>query len=187
MTHERIEEILKSQKIKTFANLLLSYNKIHNISGAKNIDDINENIIDSIYALKYFDFVPKSAIDIGSGAGFPAIVLAIALENCEFTLHEPIAKKSAFLHLVKNELNLKNVKIETKRVEDSNIHLVELITSRAVGDTKFLIDISKGFYDENTLFLLYKGSFAKEETKEFSDVKIYERNLRKYVFLKGIK
>lgn len=187
MFDKKIETILDSPKIEIFTNLLLEFNKTHNISGSKNKKDVEENIYDSIYPIKYLDFYPKNALDIGSGAGFPAIILALFLNECEFTLYEPIAKKSAFLHLVKSELNLLNVKVETCRIETSKKQIVELITSRAVGDTNLLIKLSNGFYDENTTFLLYKGGKAKQEVFGLKNVKIYERHLRKYVFIKGLK
>lgn len=174
-------------KIETFCNLLLYFNKTHNISGNKSKKDVMENIYDSIYPIRFLKTPIKNAIDIGSGAGFPAIVLALALRDTDFKLFEPIAKKSAFLHFVKSELGLKNIIIETKRVEAATKGVVELITSRAVTNTKALVALSNGFYDENTTFLLYKGTKAKEETKEFNNVKIYKREAREYAFLKGIK
>ena len=73
-------------KISLYIKTLLTYNKTHNICGARVEKEALENIYDSIFALNFLDFEPKNAIDIGSGAGFPAIALAIALQNCNFSL-----------------------------------------------------------------------------------------------------
>ena len=183
----KFEDILENKKVDIFAKLLLEYNKIHNISGVKNLKDAKENVYDSVYPLKYLTSYPKTAIDIGSGAGFPAIALALFLEKCEFTLFEPIAKKSAFLHLIKNELTLSHVNIQTNRIEKSNKQVVDLITSRAVGDTNMLIELSNGFYDKDTTFLLYKGEKVEREIFGLENVKIFEREKRKYLFIKGIE
>ena len=61
------------QQIDTFATLLLNYNKTHNISGAKSKEVVLKNVEDSIYPLEFLELDGvKNAIDIGSGAGFPA-------------------------------------------------------------------------------------------------------------------
>ncbi|NOX16492.1 MAG: 16S rRNA (guanine(527)-N(7))-methyltransferase RsmG, partial [Epsilonproteobacteria bacterium] len=90
-----------SKNCETFTKLILNYNKIHNITGAKNKKQIEENIDDSIYPIRFFKKDIKKAIDVGSGAGFPGLILAMYLPDVHFTLFEPIKKKSSFLHLAK--------------------------------------------------------------------------------------
>ncbi|MDR0762190.1 MAG: 16S rRNA (guanine(527)-N(7))-methyltransferase RsmG [Campylobacteraceae bacterium] len=174
------------QSAQSFAKTLLLYNKTHNITGAKNMADIQENIYDSIYPLQFLESNPKNAIDIGSGGGFPAVILALAVPSCHFTLYEPIAKKSAFLHLIKSELNISNMDVKTKRIEEDEPKSVDLITSRAVCDTGLLIKLSKGFYDKNTIMLLYKGQRAGEEILNLKNVQIFARQKRKYILIKGL-
>ncbi|MDR2342078.1 MAG: 16S rRNA (guanine(527)-N(7))-methyltransferase RsmG [Campylobacteraceae bacterium] len=174
------------QSAQNFTKTLLLYNKTHNITGAKDIKSIEENIYDSIYPLQFLESNPENAIDIGSGGGFPAVILALAIPSCCFTLYEPIAKKSAFLHLIKSELNISNINIKTKRIEEDNSKVVDLITSRAVCDTALLIKLSKGFYDKNTIMLFYKGQRADEEILNLTNVKIFSRQKRKYIFIKGL-
>jgi 16S rRNA (guanine527-N7)-methyltransferase len=174
------------RSMEKFTQILLLYNKTHNITGAKNRADIQENIYDSIYPLQFLENKPKSAVDIGSGGGFPAVILALAMPSCHFTLYEPIAKKSAFLHLIKSELNISNMDIQTKRIEKDTPKIVDLITSRAVCDTALLIKLSKGFYDKNTIMLFYKGQRAEEEILSLKNARIFTREKRKYVLIKGI-
>ncbi|MDR2790563.1 MAG: 16S rRNA (guanine(527)-N(7))-methyltransferase RsmG [Campylobacteraceae bacterium] len=174
------------QSMQIFTKFLLLYNKTHNITGIKNAAIADENIYDSIYPLQFLKSSPKTAIDIGSGGGFPAVVLAAAMPSCHFTLYEPAAKKSAFLHLIKNELDISNMNIKTKRIEEDAAKTVELITSRAVCDTALLIKLSKGFYDKNTIMLFYKGQRAEEEILNLKNVQIFTRQKRKYIFIKGL-
>ncbi|MDR2100790.1 MAG: 16S rRNA (guanine(527)-N(7))-methyltransferase RsmG [Campylobacteraceae bacterium] len=174
------------QGAEQFTKILLFYNKTHNITGAKDSQSIRENIYDSIYPLQFLKNNPKSAIDIGSGGGFPAVILALAMPSCHFALYEPLAKKSAFLHLLKSELNLSNIDVKTKRVEEDTPKPVELITSRAVCETALLIKLSKGFYDKNTIMLLYKGQRANEEILNLNNAQIFTRQKRKYIFIKGL-
>jgi len=68
------------QKFEKFIELLLKYNKVHRLSGAKNSVEVEKNIADSIYPIEFIDFSRiREVIDIGTGAGFPGLILAIAL------------------------------------------------------------------------------------------------------------
>lgn len=71
---------------EVFTKLILSYNKVHNITGAKDIEAIKANIEDSIYPIRYLPHGIKNTIDVGSGAGFPGLILAMALPDIHFTL-----------------------------------------------------------------------------------------------------
>ena len=173
------------QQIDTFATLLLNYNKTHNISGAKSKEVVLKNVEDSIYPLEFLELDGvKNAIDIGSGAGFPAIPLAIALPDIHFTLFEPIAKKSSFLHLVKVNLGLENITIATSRVEKAAPFEAELICSRAVTNTKMLLSLCKNYITPQTTLLFYKGVFVVEEIKGLENCKIYQREKRYYLVMK---
>ena len=169
---------------EAYAELLLRYNQTHNISGAKTLAKVYENIVDSVYPIKYLESIPSTCIDIGSGAGFPGIPLALALPKTSFTLFEPIAKKSSFLHLTKSTLGLTNVAIATKRVEQGPFFKCDLICSRAVTDTSMLMKLCHEFIAPHSTLLFYKGSKAQEEAKGLTHYKIYERDARQYLFLK---
>jgi 16S rRNA (guanine527-N7)-methyltransferase len=175
------------QNVDIFTSLLLQYNQTHNISGAKSKEAVLKNVDDSIYPLQYLhvnDFI--RAIDIGTGAGFPGLLLALALPHVHFTLFEPIAKKSAFLHLAKTTLQLKNVDVSTNRVEKVAPFPVDLISSRAVTNTKMLISLCHEFIHDDTLLLFYKGELVKEETEGLSNCAIYPNGKRNYLIMKGL-
>ena len=77
-------------KLENFASLLNEWNQIHNLTGAKTIDAIYVNIVDSLYPLTFIE-KPKTLLDVGTGAGFPGLVLAIALPDTEVVLAEPLS------------------------------------------------------------------------------------------------
>ncbi|WP_371819452.1 16S rRNA (guanine(527)-N(7))-methyltransferase RsmG [Campylobacter lari] len=170
------------QKITLYKELLKKFNSVHNLTHLENIDD---NIIDSIKILDYCDLTDKKKIvDVGSGAGFPAIFLACILENSIFFLFEPSVKKASFLRVIKTELNLRNVNIIKEKLQNHPPFKADLITSRALMDIKPLIEISNGFYDEKTSFLLYKGSEVYDELEGMKDYKIVNCGFRNYCLLK---
>jgi len=172
------------KNVNIFTEHLMRWNKIHNLTGARTIKDIENNIYDAVYPIKFLPKV-KSVIDIGTGAGFPGMLLAIALPNTHFTLVEPLQKRSSFLQFIVATLKLKNVKVETKRVEDLEATKVDLITSRAVTDTKLLMELSKEFIRKDTLILFYKGSSVEEEIDESLDYRIIQRDNRRYLLIKS--
>ncbi len=173
-------------KIQLYSSLLLQYTKTHNITALKTKEDIIANIEDSIFPLRYLDFEYKSIADIGSGAGFPGLFLALKNPHVKVTLYEPLSKKSAFLNLAKVKLGLKNLHVKSIRVENEKDALYDLIVSRAVTKTKILLDLSKNISDKNTSFLLYKGSSVDEELDTNLNYQIHKKANRHYVLIKGI-
>ena len=173
--------------VDVFITLLLKYNQTHNITGAKNKEAAMKNVEDSIYPLTFLEtHALKNAIDVGTGAGFPGLLLALALPHVAFTLFEPIAKKSAFLHLAKLHLGLNNVTICTQRVEKVTPWSVDLICSRAVTNTKMLISLCQGFIAPHSVLLFCKGAYVEEEIKGLENCKIFQRDKRYYLVMKDI-
>ena len=170
-----------------FTKLLQQWGKIHNLSGRLTSEDINENILDSIYPLKFIESY-ESFADIGTGAGYPGLLLAIAKKNMKAYLIEPRIKRVAFLNFVKASLNLKNLTIICDRVEKVENLKVDLITSRAVTNTSLLLDITKNIVNEDASYVFYKGSMISEEleaAKVNKNYKIINRNDRNYLYVKG--
>ncbi len=177
---------MKEQDYEVFIDLILKYNKVHNITGAKEKKAVIANIEDSLYPIRFLPLESiKTAIDVGTGAGFPGLILAMELPNIEFTLFEPIAKKSSFLHLIKTTLKLKNVTISTKRVEKAEPFEVDLISSRAVSDTDVLIELCRDYITPKTLLLFYKGERVMQEVSNLKDYEIHKNGSRNYLLIKG--
>lgn len=185
------EEIILSDetiiKLENFSSLLNEWNQVHNLTGAKTVDAIYENIIDSLYPLVFIK-KPQTLLDVGTGAGFPGLVLAIALPDTKVVLAEPLKKRVSFLKYAAIDLELPNVQVEAKRVENVVHNAFELISSRAVTNTKLLLDLTENIADEKTAYLFYKGSRVFDEIDEVQhqlDYDIVQKNQRNYLYIKG--
>jgi len=172
------------EKIEVYKTLLMQWNKIHNLTGAKNIAQIDEFIVDAIAPITFLPSI-KKAMDIGTGAGFPGMILAFALPQTHFTLVEPLAKRASFLQFVKADLGLTNVDVKAVRVEQLPPASYDFITSRAVTDTKMLLKLSEPFRCEGTLLLFYKGEKVYDEVDELFDYQIIEKQNRHYLLIKS--
>lgn len=168
--------------IQKYKEHLFKWNTIHNLTGAKDEKTLDEFIYDAIFPLSFIPKV-KTLMDIGTGAGFPGMILAFGLPNTEVTLVEPRAKRASFLQFIKADLNLQNVTVVKKRVEDMEAKIFDIITSRAVTDTKMLLKLSEKFRDKNSKLLFYKGEKVFDEIKEIKNHKIIEKKDRHYLLI----
>jgi len=174
-------------KLENFASLLHEWNQVHNLTGAKTIDAIYVNIVDSLYPLTFIK-KPKTLLDVGTGAGFPGLALAIAMPECEVVLAEPLKKRVSFLKYAAIDGELKNVRVEAKRVEFVAHEPFELISSRAVTNTKLLLDLTQAISNEKTEYLFYKGSRVFDEVADVEhklEYDIVQKNQRNYLYIKG--
>lgn len=155
--------MMNNKKFALFCDELLKWNKIHSLTGYKTKSQIYKNIEDSIYPLEFIsDF--KIAMDIGSGNGFPAILLAIQKEESKFILVEPNNKKASFLQVVALKLDLENIVVIKNKIQSlspQHYSNIDLITSRALFETQKLINLSKDFLHKRGYFLFYKGSLEE--------------------------
>lgn len=169
-----------------FIRLLQQWGKVHNLSGRLSREDIEENILDSIYPLSFIDKY-ESFADIGTGAGYPGLILAMAQRDVKSYLIEPRIKRVSFLNFVKASLKLDNLTVLCNRVEEVKSLQVDLITSRAVTNTSLLLDITTNIKKDNSSYLFYKGSMLEEELEvaKVNDYKIVNRKDRNYLYIKG--
>lgn len=175
-------------QLESYANLLLRWNTIHSLSGAKDLQSIQKNIQDSLYplSLKELNLHAKtSLLDVGSGNGFPSVPLGIAL-NIPTILCEPNAKKAAFLQNVKANLNLKNFTIQRKKIESLELETKpNLITSRATFNIKFFLEKCSKHIAQETTILLYKGSNFENEIPKGLKYTHFQKGLLHYLVILG--
>ena len=149
-------------KAAQYCRMLIAWGKVHNMTGAKTENDIYKHIYDSVFPLTFLsDF--GMGLDIGSGAGFPALVLAMAKPHSDWTLVEPLAKRASFLQFAVSVLQMGNVTVLDRRIEQVPPTTYELITSRAVSNAKTMYDLALPFMKESTILLLYKGKNTEDE------------------------
>ncbi len=173
-------------KCEVFIELLQKWGKVHNLSAQLKTNEIEDNIIDCIYPLNFVHTF-KSLADVGTGAGYPGLILAMAKSNVKVYLIEPRIKRVAFLNFVKNTLKLDNVEILCNKVEDIQNIKVDLISSRAVTNTQMLLKLTKNISKSDTSYLFYKGSMLTNELEEakIKNYKIVNKDKRNYLYIKA--
>ncbi|MEN3045520.1 MAG: 16S rRNA (guanine(527)-N(7))-methyltransferase RsmG [Candidatus Hydrothermales bacterium] len=143
---ENYSEVLKDkeikEKIEKYVKILKEVNERINLISRKDLENIyKKHITESLF---YLDIIRgKKIVDIGSGAGFPGIILAIVKKGCDFYLIERNKKKAEFLRKVKRELNLKNVRIYDCDLEDFDENEEFEFVSRGAGYEKILKILKK--------------------------------------------
>lgn len=171
MLKNKIEKISLSfdalfyERCKKFITLLQQWGAVHSLSAQLKKEEIEDNIVDSIYPIKFLNSFETLA-DIGTGAGYPGMLLAIAYPDKKISLIEPRAKRVAFLNFVKSALKLENVEVIQNRVENLSPQSFDLISSRAVTNTTLLLSITNNIASKETEYLFYKGSICQDEIKD---------------------
>lgn len=165
--------ILNDEQIesyKTYSKLLQEWNKVMDLTA---IDEeaqiVEKHFYDSLISAKYFKYENQTLLDIGSGAGFPGLVLAIAFPNLKITLLEPTLKRCNFLNEVIKVLDLSNVKVVNDRAENyikEKRESFDLVTSRAVSRLNMLLELSIPFLTIQGTMIALKGKNANLELKE---------------------
>ncbi len=133
-----------------------------------------------------FNYIPKKSnllYDFGSGAGFPAMVLAIIakekMPDLKFKLVESITKKTLYLNAVKNELQLENVEILNDRVENLPKQTADVITARAMTCLNNLLGYSFPFCNKETKLIFPKGRSYNDELDETKKCWNFHLNIQK--------
>ncbi|QIK69054.1 16S rRNA (guanine(527)-N(7))-methyltransferase RsmG [Erysipelothrix sp. HDW6C] len=159
----------QKEQFLTYKNLIQEVNKVLNLTG---IDDDA-----GIYHKHFYDSLliapamkPQATLaDIGSGAGFPGIVIAIARPDIHVTCIEPTTKRTNFLSRVVEACNLSNVTILNERAEDVIVNARESFdyaTARAVAYLDILSELCIPFIKVGGVFLAMKGARGLEEYEE---------------------
>lgn len=175
-------------KIDKYYSLLIEENKKVNLTRIiGKTEFLVKHVLDSILPFfKNSDLTqPKSILDIGSGAGFPGIIIALFFPNIEVILTESISKKARFLTLVKDELKLANLKVINNRVENIKEVFVDLVTARAVTDLTSLVKYALPKLTLGGKMCFYKATKANEEIAEFKKTNLVNlvKNIRLAKFI----
>ena len=160
---DRFEEM--DQAFEVYRNLLYETNQVMNLTAINNEDEVREkHFLDSLLLEALVKENAKVA-DIGSGAGFPGLPLAIVRKDVQVICIEPTAKRCSFMMNVVETLNLKNVKILNKRAEDCGDlkEQFDVVTARAVAALPVLFDLCTPLVKIGGDFIAMKGSNAQDE------------------------
>ena len=163
LTDEQIEQFLQ------YYEMLVEKNKVMNLTTIIEKEDVVlKHFIDSIYIMKYTDFDEKKVIDIGTGAGFPGIPLAIMNPQTSFVLLDSLNKRINFLNEVCNLCNLSNVITIHGRAEEISRkeeyrEKFDYVVSRAVANMSTLLEYCTPFLKVGGQFISYKSGKVEEE------------------------
>lgn len=157
-------------KFQAYATLLAEYNKRFNLTAIENDEDVAvKHFLDSMMGL---DLLPEEGtlLDIGSGAGFPGLVIAIARPSLSVTLMDSNGKKAGFLQTAIRELDVKNASVTEMRAEvaarDKTLReSFDVATARAVAPLNELLEYALPLIKKGGAFVAYKGKGAEAETE----------------------
>lgn len=156
------------ERFELYKNLMLEWNEKMNLTAITDeYQIIMKHFIDCLEITKYMNGNEK-VIDVGTGAGFPGIVIAIYFQNINITLLDSLNKRLIFLEEVVKKLNLKNVNIVHARAEefahkDEYRNKYDLVVSRAVANLSNLLEYDVGYLKLNGKLLLLKGDNVNDE------------------------
>jgi 16S rRNA (guanine527-N7)-methyltransferase len=150
--------------INHFINEALTFNLKHNIFIRENKEEVLEKDIFDCLPLVEKIKTKEKILDLGSGGGFPGIVLAILRPDSEVHLLEKSQKKCYFLNKTKDTLKLKNINVLKTTISQKNaLEKYSVITARAFSSIKNILDLTKNNLQKKGRYLLLKGRAEKIE------------------------
>ena len=151
---------LQLEKLDIYYNLLIEENKKYNLTAITNKEDVYlKHFYDSLTLTKIITLSNQHICDIGTGAGFPGIVLKIIFPDLKVTLLDSTEKKCKFLKLIISKLNLNNIDVINERAEiysKTTREKYDIVTSRAVAPLKHLLEYSIPLVKVNGYYIAMK-------------------------------
>jgi 16S rRNA (guanine527-N7)-methyltransferase len=155
--------------LQVYADLLVKWQGAHNLVSRETLGELwTRHFLDSLQLLDFVRDGDRLFLDLGSGGGFPALPLAIALkqdEGARFELYEPVNRKAAFLRTVARTLEL-DVTVHATRIESRDSRETpDVVTSRALAPLPALLALIHPQIGPQTRLLLHKGREHGEEIR----------------------
>ncbi len=167
--------------IKIFINELLRANKKHNFI-SKSTENViwHRHVLDSAQLVKFIDFSKGSLSDLGSGAGFPGLIVALFNKNMDFhvKLYEKSPVKRAFLESISNKLSMK---VEILGNVYENFIDTDYIISRAFKKLDAIIQVSREISKKSHKLIILKGQNAQKDLKKAFKKEKYAYKLEKSI------
>ena len=173
-------------KLEEYYNLLIEENEKINLTTITNKENVYlKHFYDSLTLIKAYNLNKEVTLcDIGTGAGFPGVVLSICFPNLKVTVVESIKKKINFLFLVKNELGIKNLFICNERAEifaRNNIEKYDIVTSRAMARLNMLNEMCIPLVKVNGYFIPMKANLDEELEEAKTSIEIMNSKLEEVI------
>ena len=155
--------------LEKFVDMLLERNQVMNLTAITEPDQVARlHLLDSLSLLPVEAFAGKAVIDVGTGAGFPGIPLAIVQQDADFTLLDSLGKRIRFLDEVREALGLGNVTCVHGRAEEfaqAHREQFDLAVSRAVANLAVLSELCLPLVKVGGAFLAMKSTGCEAETE----------------------
>jgi 16S rRNA (guanine527-N7)-methyltransferase len=150
-------------QLMAYLNLIEKWNRVYNLTAIRERDEmIKLHFLDSLSILNHVEM--EHVLDVGSGAGFPGIVLAITKPELKVTVMDSVNKKTTFMHQVKSELSLTNLNVINARVEEYQpIILFDRVITRAFSSIQNMLLMTQHTLQKNGAWLAMKSKDVKEE------------------------
>jgi len=160
----------QQEKLLDYLALLNKWNKVYNLTAVRDpMEMMTLHVLDSLAAVPAFKDA-QNVLDVGAGGGLPGVVLAIARPDMKVSMIDIVHKKTAFLNQVKAELELSNVTVYTKKVQELQVKTpYDVITSRAFADLSDFVNWSGHLLAEGGRFIALKGTAPAEERERLPD------------------
>lgn len=157
-----------AERIERLIALLIEENARQNLVAAASLPVIwQRHIVDSAQLLRYVPRETSSSwLDLGTGAGFPGLVVAALRPDCEVVMVESRARRIEWLERVRLGLGLNHARVVGTRLEQVETQAFSVISARAFAPLVRLLDLSARFSTKDTLYLLPKGRSAQQELME---------------------
>ena len=160
----------RCRKLCAFGAAMVKQNEVMNLTGITESSQVAKlHLLDSLTVLASADLRGKTLIDVGCGAGFPGVPLAIACPEAKITLLDSLAKRMNWLETVVPALGIGNARCVTARAEEEVAKCRETYdyaTSRAVARLNILLELTAPYVRIGGAVLAMKGSAAREELEE---------------------
>lgn len=152
------------EQLLDYLALLFKWNAVYNLTSVRDpMQMMTHHLLDSLAAVSAFAGA-GNVLDVGAGGGLPGVVLAISRPDMKVAMIDTVHKKTAFLTQVKAELQLANVTVHTKKVQDLAVAAkFNVITSRAFADLSDFVNWSGHLLAEGGQFIALKGTAPPEE------------------------
>ena len=155
------------KQLSKFYQLLIEWNEKINLTRITTEEDVYlKHFYDSLTITKVVDLTKVETLcDVGTGAGFPGIVLKIMYPNLKVTLIDSLQKRVNYLNEVIKELDLRDIEAFHTRGEDYKGQF-DVVTSRAVSNIQKLVNYTMHLVSKNGVFVAMKGNIEEELTDE---------------------